>query len=250
MDIWSAASRYMNRYVITGGILVLSVSCYKWLDSNKRWKQSYYSKAWFRELGERTDTTHRDKKRALFEKCELEGDIVEIGTADGYNLNYYLEYANEITSLTCIEPSKEFFQALKPKVENFPFPVMLFNSTFEEFVANSRHENDLEDKFDVIISILVLCSVDNPVGVITDSHAMLKQGGRLALLEHRRSKSYFKLFIQYLFNPIWRLIKNDCRLNRDTYSDIGCVQWKEVDVEFHESRKFLIGEYYSGVAVK
>ena len=247
MDIWSTTSRYLNRYVITGGILVLSVSCYKWLDSNKKWKQSYYSKAWFSGIGVRTDTKHKDKKRALFEKCELEGDIVEVGTADGYNLDYYMDYADEITSLTCIEPCQEFFQALKPKVENFPFPVILFNGTFEEF----RRQNAMEDKFDVIIIILVLCSVDNPVGVITDSHAMLKQGGRLALLEHNRSrKSYFWLFIQYLCNPVWRLIKNDCNINRDTYSDIGCVRWREVDVEFHESGRYLIAEYYSGVAVK
>lgn len=251
MDSWSVASRYMNRYVIAGGILVLSVSCFKLLDLNKRWKQKYYSKVWFGGMGECMDTIHRDRKRALFEKCELEGDIVEIGTADGYNLDYYREYANEITSLTCIEPSEEFFQALKPKVENLPFPVILFNGTFEEFADNNRQQNTMEDKFDVVLSLLVLCCVDNPVRIITDSHAMLKQGGRLALLEHNRDrKSYFWLCMQFLCNPVWRLIKNDCSINRDTCRDVGCVQWDEFDVEFYESGRYLIGEFYTGVAVK
>lgn len=72
-----------------------------------------------------------------------------------------------------------------------------------------------DDAFDVVISGMVFCTVQDPEGALAEVARVLRPGGEFRFLEHVRADGW-RAAGQDLLNPIWTRAAGGCRLNRDT----------------------------------
>lgn len=70
--------------------------------------------------------------------------------------------------------------------------------------------------FDTVVSGLVFCSVDDPLRGLAEVRRVLRPGGTLRMLEHVRSTSPARAWLQDRVQPLWTLVAGGCRPNRDT----------------------------------
>lgn len=69
--------------------------------------------------------------------------------------------------------------------------------------------------FDVVLSGLVLCSVDSPAAALAEVRRVLAPGGAVRFLEHVRARGLAGR-LQDLGQPAWTWLTGGCRPNRDT----------------------------------
>lgn len=72
-----------------------------------------------------------------------------------------------------------------------------------------------EGVFETVLCGLVLCSVKDPSGSLSELRRVLKQGGTLRLLEHVRLSGLGGV-LQDLVQPAWTVVTGGCRPNRET----------------------------------
>ncbi|KAI6646011.1 Mettl7b protein [Oopsacas minuta] len=164
-------------------------------------------------------------------------------------MKYYLQYSDNIKSLTCIEPNKQFTDVLNSKSTSFP--INNYNLRFSEFVASSEKK---VDKFDVIILCLVLCSIEDPSEVIDECYKLLVPGGRLLVLEHViDQESTQAMLMQYLFNPLWKIFGDNCCLTRQPFLHLRTMDWTDISeqmIRVNKNKIPVLRQFYSCVATK
>src|SRR5947209_6833730 len=105
------------------------------------------------------------------------GDVLEIGAGTGLNLS---RYGDAVTSLTVTEPDPHMLRRLERKVvEQRP------GTTVVSAPAEALPFED--DRFDVVVSTLVLCGLDDPMRALAEMRRVLRPGGQLLFLEHVRA---------------------------------------------------------------
>jgi len=127
----------------------------------------------------------------------LSGKILEIGFGQGNNFIFFNKSCHvygidtKVRHIEYVAQCKLYLE--KGRIEDLPF----------------------KDKyFDAVVGSFVLCSVksiDKSVGEIS---RVLKDGGKLILLEHVKSDKKIVLFFQNIANLIFRLLMNNCHLDR------------------------------------
>lgn len=143
--------------------------------------------------------------------ADAKGDVLEIGAGTGSNL---ARYGGSVTSLTVTEPDPHMLRRLEQKVakqrpgtavvdtpaENLPFP---------------------DDQFDVVVSTLVLCGVDDQAKALAEVQRVLRPGGRLLFMEHvRATDDHKRARSQDRMNWLNRVVVG-CDCNRDTAAVIA-----------------------------
>jgi ubiquinone/menaquinone biosynthesis C-methylase UbiE len=141
--------------------------------------------------------------------AEASGRVLEIGAGTGANLPYY---GPAVESLTMTEPETPMLQRLERKVrERSPRPTVL-RAPAEDLPFE-------DDTFDVAVSTLVLCGVDDQPRALRELRRVLRPGGRLLFLEHVRSDDAKLARFQDRMNGINRFIVG-CDCNRPTLRSI------------------------------
>ncbi len=74
--------------------------------------------------------------------------------------------------------------------------------------------------FDVVVSTLVLCTVDDPHAALREIRRVLRPGGRLVFIEHVRADGLRGWWQDRLARP-WAAFAGGCRCNRTTTETIG-----------------------------
>ena len=164
------------------------------------------------------------------------GDVLEIGGGTGANLPCY---GPAVTSLTITEPQPPMLRRLERKVRE--------HSAGQHGAAARVLRAPAEDlpfddhTFDVAVSTLVLCGVDDQPRALRELHRVLRPGGRLLFIEHVRSDDPGTARLQDRMNWLNRLVVC-CDCNRPTLDSIrsaGFIVAQVEDTALPKAPKFV-----------
>jgi ubiquinone/menaquinone biosynthesis C-methylase UbiE len=148
---------------------------------------------------------------ALFAKgramicAPLAGDIVEIGFGSGHNVPHY---PAAVTHVYAVEPSLLARRLAERRVATSPVPVEFVGLVGEAIpLANASVDHAL--------MTFTLCSVQDPVKVLSEIRRVLRPGGHLYLIEHGLAPAGRVQRWQYRLNGFEQMVADGCQLTRD-----------------------------------
>ena len=139
----------------------------------------------------------------------LSGDVLEIGGGTGANLPWY---GPAVTSLTLTEPQPPMLRRLERTVGEHRPSAMVLRAPAEDLPFDDH-------TFDVAVSTLVLCGVDDQPRALRELRRVLRPGGQLLFIEHVRADDAATARLQDRMNWLNRLVVC-CDCNRPTLDSI------------------------------
>ena len=149
-----------------------------------------------------------EHRRALL--AGASGDVLEIGGGTGANLEYY---GDTVCSLTLVEPEKPMLKRLERHVEQRAPKAKVLRAPAEDLPFNDA-------SFDVVVSTLVFCTVDDVPRALRELRRVLRPRGKLLFIEHVRSDDEKLARTQDRMLPINVRIGHGCHPNRRTLDSI------------------------------
>jgi ubiquinone/menaquinone biosynthesis C-methylase UbiE len=159
------------------------------------------------------------------------GDVLEIGGGTGLNLPFY---GPAVTSLTITEPYPPMLRRLERRMAEAGAGQHGPAATVLRAPAEDLPFDD--HSFDVAVSTLVLCGVDDQPRALRELRRVLRPGGRLLFIEHLRSGDPGTARLQDRMNWLNRLVVC-CDCNRPTLGSIEQAGFTVADVEHTELPK-------------
>jgi ubiquinone/menaquinone biosynthesis C-methylase UbiE len=153
----------------------------------------------------------KDMRRSLLDQAA--GRVLEVGGGTGANLAHY---GPAVTSVTVTEPDTAMMKRLERRVHAEAPETIVFRAPAEDLPFE-------DNTFDVVVSTLVLCGVDDQPRAVREIRRVLRPQGRLLFLEHVRSSDVKLAKTQDRLNWLNRLVVC-CDCNRptlDTITDVG-----------------------------
>jgi ubiquinone/menaquinone biosynthesis C-methylase UbiE len=136
----------------------------------------------------------------------VSGRVVEIGGGTGANLPFYGEGVEE---LVITEPEEPMARRLERKLSGYRLPVRVVRAPAEALPLD-------DESFDFAVSTLVLCTVKDQSGALSEIHRVLKPRGELIFLEHVRADDPRLARWQDRLNGLQQRVGHGCNCNRDT----------------------------------
>jgi ubiquinone/menaquinone biosynthesis C-methylase UbiE len=155
------------------------------------------------------------------------GRVLEIGAGTGRNLEYY---GDSVESLTVAEPEAAMSRRLVRRIGGQPRPVELVRAPAEELPFE-------DGSFDVVVSTLVLCTVEDQTKALAEIRRVLESGGELLFIEHVRSDRPRLARWQNRLNGLNRLVAQGCNCNRDTVEAIRAAGFTIEKLDRDELKK-------------
>lgn len=141
--------------------------------------------------------------------AKASGVVLEIGAGTGVNLS---RYGEAVERLVLCEPAPGMRSQLARRISDRP--VELLDVGVEALPLP-------DESVDVVVSTLVLCSVEDPARALGELRRVLKPGGRLIFIEHVAAEDNpGRLVWQRRLEPAWRSMAGNCHLTRRTADDI------------------------------
>jgi ubiquinone/menaquinone biosynthesis C-methylase UbiE len=137
------------------------------------------------------------------------GKVLEIGAGTGSNLRFY---GPAVESLTLTEPEIPMLRRLERKAGEQAPAATVLRAPAEDLPFE-------DDCFDVAVSTLVLCGVDDQPRALRELRRVLRPGGQLLFIEHVRSGDTHLARSQDRMNGINRFVVG-CDCNRPTLDSI------------------------------
>jgi ubiquinone/menaquinone biosynthesis C-methylase UbiE len=155
---------------------------------------------------------------------EAEGRVLEIGAGTGQSFSHY-ERAREVVAT---EPDPFLLGRAQRRLEELGLTnVQLRQCTSEDLPFE-------DESFDHAVSVLVLCSVKDPLRALSEVRRVLKPGGTLRFIEHVRYDDGVRGRVQDAFAPVWRYFGGGCQLNRRTEETVSEAGFEFVDLTRHK----------------
>ena len=139
----------------------------------------------------------------------LRGDVLEIGGGTGANLPWY---GPAVTSLTLTEPQPPMLRRLERTAGEHRLSATILRAPAEDLPFDDH-------TFDVAVSTLVLCGVDDQPRALRELRRVLRPGGQLLFMEHVRADDAGTARLQDRMNWLNRLVVC-CDCNRPTLDSI------------------------------
>lgn len=152
--------------------------------------------------------------------ADAAGEVLEIGGGTGENLPWY---GPGVESLTVTEPMVPMVRRLERRVRDLDSAAKVLRTSAEDLPFDSA-------TFDVAVSTLVLCGVDDQPRALRELRRVLRPGGRLLFLEHVRSDDPARARQQDRINWLNRLVVR-CDCNRPTLDTIRQTGFTVTSVE-------------------
>lgn len=130
-------------------------------------------------------------RRYLISKAH--GDVLEISAGTGRNTKFYT-YNSKVKSLTFIDSSLGMLNVAYETYTNIlkglhgSAAANVPEAKFKTMIAENLEYDD--NSFDTVIDTFGLCSVDDPVKVLTEMNRVCKPDGTILLLEHGRTYTW------------------------------------------------------------
>jgi len=137
---------------------------------------------------------------------QARGQVLELGAGTGLNLPHYPDGLEE---LVLTEPSPPMVARLERRAKQSV-------TTISVMAADAERLPFEDDRFDTVVSTLVLCTVDKPRQAIEEIARVLRPGGRLLFLEHVRSDTRRLARWQDRLHRPWHAFAAGCNANRAT----------------------------------
>ena len=137
---------------------------------------------------------------------QARGQVLELGAGTGLNLPHYPDHLDE---LVLTEPSPPMVARLEQRAKKSGTPSSVMAAEAERLPFE-------DDRFDTVVSTLVLCTVDEPRQAIDEIARVLRPGGKLLFLEHVRSDSRRLARWQDRLHRPWHAFAAGCNANRAT----------------------------------
>jgi ubiquinone/menaquinone biosynthesis C-methylase UbiE len=177
--------------------------------------------------------TEKAGLRAMRERllAGAHGDVLEIGGGTGLNLTCY---GPAVGSLTITEPQPPMLRLLERRVravgvrQHGPVATVL-RAPAEDLPFDDQ-------TFDVAVSTLVLCGVDDQPRALRELRRVLRPGGELLFIEHVRAGDPATARRQDRVNWLNRLVAG-CDCNRPTLETLGSAGFTVTEVEHTELPK-------------
>ena len=153
-------------------------------------------------VGERAGMAQR--RSALLSQAT--GRVLELGAGTGLNLPHY---PDDLEELVLTEPAPPMIGRLERQAEEA-------ETASSVMAADAERLPFEDDRFDTVVSTLVLCTVDDPQEAIEEIARVLRPGGKLLFLEHVRSDSSRLARWQDRLHGPWHAFAAGCNANRPT----------------------------------
>ncbi len=137
------------------------------------------------------------------------GRVLEIGGGTGQNLPHY---GPAVESLTITEPEPAMLRRLQREAHEQAPAAQVLRAPAEDLPFE-------DGTFDVAVSTLVLCGVDDQPRALRELRRVLRPGGQFLFLEHLRSDDPRLARLQDRMNWLNRLVVC-CDCNRPTLTSI------------------------------
>jgi ubiquinone/menaquinone biosynthesis C-methylase UbiE len=202
-------------------------------------RTTLFAMAYDRQIAKAEEAGLRAMRRRLL--ADASGRVLEIGAGTGANLRCY---GAEVASLTVTDP-------LVPMVRRLERVVGETGSAAKVLRAPAEDLPFADNAFDVAVSTLVLCGVDDQPRALRELRRVLRPGGRLLFLEHVRSDDPARARLQDRMNWLNRLVVM-CDCNRPTLGTIEKAGFTVTAVEHTALPKApaFVSPAIVGVAVK
>nr|WP_249066675.1 class I SAM-dependent methyltransferase [Halalkalibaculum roseum] len=136
----------------------------------------------------------------------LSGSVLEIGAGTGANFDYYPENLD----LWMLEPSPYMRDYLHEKAVEVEQDVHIISGYAEEIPCQ-------DNKFDAVVTTLVLCTVNDVEQSLSEIYRVLKPGGVFHFIEHvAASEQSWLRTLQNGITPFWKIMADGCHPNRET----------------------------------
>lgn len=172
----------------------------------------------------------RVRREALIGRAA--GRILEVGAGTGANLPHYRDEQLEEITITDVN----LRPAILVRADGRPTPVRFRQSGVEDLPFE-------DDSFDMVISTLVFCSVEDPEEGMRQLRRVLKPGGKFYFIEHILPEYGPARPIFNAVTPVWKHIAGGCHLNRPTVHTI-----REAGFLIEEMHYFANGAFVEGIA--
>ncbi len=139
------------------------------------------------------------------------GDVFELGCGGGINQQFYDRSA--IASFSGIDPHDGLLNAAREQDWARAIGADLRRGVGENIPFD-------DGSFDSVVCTFTLCSVDDPVQVLSECRRILRPGGQALFLEHGRAPDAGVARWQDRIEPIWKPLAGGCHLTRPISSAI------------------------------
>ena len=173
------------------------------------------------------DRFMRDSERACLEGWRAEllsdiaGDVLEIGAGTGASLRHY---TSGVTRLVLTEPDPHMRTKLEARLRADGDHRGVRVERVELSHATASALPFADASFDVVVSMLVLCSVKDVEVTLREVARVLRPAGRFVFLEHIAAHDGTpRLAWQRRIEPFWKHLAGNCHLTRHTDASINAA---------------------------
>jgi len=161
---------------------------------------------------------------------KAKGNVLELGAGTGVNLPHY--DVQQCHALTTVDITAGRFSKAPPQ----GLPITALEADAEELPFS-------DDTFDTVVETLLLCSVENAPGVLSEVYRVLKPGGRFIHIDHglpegRRRQKLFRWIA-----PLWHGITGSCRIDKTYGPMLAAAGFEKIASGRAGAEVFYWGEY-------
>jgi len=181
-------------------------------------RESFFAMTYDRQIANAEKAGLRDMRKRLL--AEAKGRVIEIGSGTGANVPWY---GPEVESLTMTEPLTPMVRRLERRLRELGSAATVLRAPAEDLPFDNA-------TFDVAVSTLVLCGVDDQPRALRELRRVLRPGGTLLFLEHVRAQDAKRARQQDKMNWLNRIVVR-CDCNRPTLDTIRQAGFTVTSVE-------------------